>query len=270
MLDKEKIKKAVADPRFISGIYNYCDRWCEKCPFTSKCANFNLLENELEANPDDEVDESFWDSIHEMCEVTMDMLKEIAEEKGIDLDSLDSEEFSEQQEMIEEKIKDNSCARGASTYITMVDEWLESADSLLSEKEEELNLKAEVDLLETDAAKEAEEINEALEILQRYKHQIYIKLMRAIKGDISGDYDESLDFPRDADGSAKVSLVCIDRSIASWGVLYKRFPSRENEIIDVLVHLDRLRRSVENDFPQAREFIKPGFDAQPLQENPKL
>src|SRR5262245_58416083 len=25
------------DPNFISGIYNYCDRWCERCAFTSRC-----------------------------------------------------------------------------------------------------------------------------------------------------------------------------------------------------------------------------------------
>jgi hypothetical protein len=23
--------------RFVSGIYNYCDRWCERCPVTAKC-----------------------------------------------------------------------------------------------------------------------------------------------------------------------------------------------------------------------------------------
>jgi hypothetical protein len=29
--------KLAEDPRFISGIYNYCDRWCERCPFTARC-----------------------------------------------------------------------------------------------------------------------------------------------------------------------------------------------------------------------------------------
>ena len=28
----------------IPSIYNYCDRWCERCPFTSRCANFALGE----------------------------------------------------------------------------------------------------------------------------------------------------------------------------------------------------------------------------------
>ena len=24
-------------PDLVSGIYNYCDRWCERCPLTSRC-----------------------------------------------------------------------------------------------------------------------------------------------------------------------------------------------------------------------------------------
>ncbi len=33
-MDKEQLKKLAKDPKFISGIYNYCDRWCERCAFT--------------------------------------------------------------------------------------------------------------------------------------------------------------------------------------------------------------------------------------------
>lgn len=28
--------------RFISGIYNYCDYWCERCAFTRRCRNFAM------------------------------------------------------------------------------------------------------------------------------------------------------------------------------------------------------------------------------------
>ena len=27
---------------FILGIFNYCDRWCERCPFTSRCRSFSM------------------------------------------------------------------------------------------------------------------------------------------------------------------------------------------------------------------------------------
>ena len=34
MKAKELVELA-GEPRFISGIYNYCDSWCERCNFTS-------------------------------------------------------------------------------------------------------------------------------------------------------------------------------------------------------------------------------------------
>ena len=43
-MDKERIKKLAQNPDFISGIYNYCDRWCERCAFTSRCMNFAMGE----------------------------------------------------------------------------------------------------------------------------------------------------------------------------------------------------------------------------------
>ena len=60
--------------------------------------------------------------------------------------------------------------------------------------------------------------------------------------------------------SAKVALIAIDRSIAAWGQIYKHFPEHTNDILDILVHLDRLRRKTETTFPNARAFVRPGFD----------
>ncbi len=31
-MEKERLKMLAEDPRFIQSIYNYCDRWCERCP----------------------------------------------------------------------------------------------------------------------------------------------------------------------------------------------------------------------------------------------
>jgi hypothetical protein len=34
---------------FIPGVYNYCDRWCERCPFTGRCRVFaDEAEHEFE------------------------------------------------------------------------------------------------------------------------------------------------------------------------------------------------------------------------------
>jgi hypothetical protein len=74
----------------------------------------------------------------------------------------------------------------------------------------------------------------------------------------SEDFEE---FPKDSDGSAKVALIAIDRSIAAWGQMREHFPQRRDDILDILVHLDRLRRKTETLFPDARAFVRPGFDS---------
>ena len=30
------------DQGFIPSIHNYCDRWCERCPFTSRCRAYAM------------------------------------------------------------------------------------------------------------------------------------------------------------------------------------------------------------------------------------
>ena len=88
-MDKEQIKKLARNKKFIAGIYNYCDRWCERCQFTSRCLNFALGEEES-ARPEnrDITNELFWRKSTETFQVTLDLLKEAAEHEGIGLDTL--------------------------------------------------------------------------------------------------------------------------------------------------------------------------------------
>ena len=71
----------------------------------------------------------------------------------------------------------------------------------------------------------------------------------------------------DSNGSAKIALVAIDRSIAAWGVLYAQLPDLEDSILDILSHLERLRKALERAKPQARQFVRPGFDTEPQTEH---
>src|SRR5215475_1723060 len=36
-MSKKDLLEMAGDRDLISGIYNYCDRWCERCAFTSRC-----------------------------------------------------------------------------------------------------------------------------------------------------------------------------------------------------------------------------------------
>lgn len=101
---------------------------------------------------------------------------------------------------------------------------------------------------------------DALQVVRWYQHQIYGKLMRAIHVYREEKLEAFSVFPKDSDGSAKIALIGIDRSIAAWGAILTHFPLHDANILKVLIHLEQLRRGVEKTFPSARTFIRPGFD----------
>src|SRR5260370_7896252 len=75
---------------FISGIYNYCDRWCEKCPFTSRCRVYatEAADGDLD---DPEVhdinNEKFWRKLESIFREAHEKIAAWAEEAGVDLES---------------------------------------------------------------------------------------------------------------------------------------------------------------------------------------
>ncbi len=94
-MDKKDIFRLAGDLRFISGIYNYCDRWCERCPFTSRCLTYAIDEKDIDDPASRDINnENFWKNLEEIFNQTSEMIIEIAKEKGIDLSSIDVDEIS--------------------------------------------------------------------------------------------------------------------------------------------------------------------------------
>ena len=261
-MDKEQFKKLAKDPRFIPGIYNYCDRWCERCTFTSQCMNYALSKDELDSPESKDItNHAFWDNLHSIFQVTLEMIKETAEEMGIDLNAIDPEEFAEQEELVHKMVKDQPHTKAALAYADLVKKWFDSNEDLLKNKAEEFLMLARAEIPGTRIDKDALKIRDYLEIVRWYQHQIHVKFCRAASGMIRGELEDVEYFPEDANGSAKVAIIGIERSIAAWGGLLLQFPDQENTILDVLVALKKLLRQVDAAFPDARAFIRPGFDA---------
>ncbi len=256
-MDKERIKELAQDPRFIPGVYNYCDRWCERCPLTSRCMNFALSEEHFSDPESRDLDnEAFWAKVSEVFQTTLEMVREDARELGIDLDSPDLQAAAQEREDIRNAAENHECCRAAKEYVQMVKDWFDSAKYLFEEKTDELNLKSELELPDTNPAGEAASIENCVEIIRWYQHFIYAKLARAVRGSLE-DYDASC---HDSCGSAKIALIAMDRSLGAWGQMTEHFPGFKDCILDLLVHLDRLRKRTEEAFPDARTFIRPGFD----------
>ena len=92
--DKNDLLKMANNPDFIPGIYNYCDRWCERCPFTLRCMVYTM---EKEAFPDQQSrdinNKEFWQKIQQSLVLGGELLRDMASVRGIDLPSVLPEEL---------------------------------------------------------------------------------------------------------------------------------------------------------------------------------
>jgi len=264
-VDFEKLKDMAGDPRFISGIYNYCDRWCERCEMTSRCLNFAEQEEEDRDPASRDIEnQAFWDRLHGVFQQTIEMIRQDAAEQGIDLDVSEEEmaEYMAQEERRRRKAESHPASKAAWKYVKMTDKWFEENKALFEEEERQLNRAFLMQLPGEDPEEEAALVQDAIEVIGWYQMQIHVKFMRALHG---ADQDDILDddgtpFPRDSDGSAKVSLLGIDRSIEAWSVLRRYLKTESDSILSILAHLGRLRKRIEAAFPNARAFERPGFD----------
>lgn len=253
-----------SNPDFISGIYNYCDRWCERCPMTAKCFLYATTSNE-EDDPN-ATEEDIWDKtfqhIHDSFQITMELLQRSAEENGIDLNAAmeDPDPMIDRQAR-RDAAKNSPLVRLAFEYLDLSRKWMDNSKGLLELKELDFIEAATLGLPDRNPEREAFELKDALEIINWYKFQIPVKLTRAMTSkDDEVMEDEYGPYPKDSDGSAKVALIGIDRSIGAWGILLNRFPEQEEVMLKILTILDRLRRMTEKEFPKARGFYRDGLD----------
>ena len=253
-MDKNRLKQLAERADLIPGIYNYCDRWCERCPLTSRCLHWAMSQEDFSNVALQEMDHAvFWDRMRETFDATVALLQDLAVRAGfeIDLDLENDEEVIRD----DRDALDHELAHLSRLYVTRVDGWFDRARSLFGPREcfEEDYLFAP-----TQPAAEAE-WQEAVDVVQWYRSQIHVKLIRAIRSAFTEGRGLP-GIPRDADGSAKVALLAMDHSILAWCTLWERFPQEEDAILSLLVLLERLRRQTEKTFPAARSFVRPGLD----------
>jgi hypothetical protein len=246
-MNRDRLKKLAADERFIAGIYNYCDRWCKRCPQTLRCLNFSVSEEEF-SDPEtrDIRNEAFWKKLSGILGEALELLKESAKKWGIELETLGSIEDEENIKAKDVAAENHLLCRAAKRYSERVEDWFRERETLFFEI--------------AAAAREGVSLEEAIEVIRWYQYFICAKVMRAVRGDIEEKEERCDEFASDSDGSAKIALIAIDRSIAAWAVIQHYMTDGGQEVIDIIVFLDGLRQAVEETFPNARSFIRPGFD----------
>ena len=260
-MNKEELKKLAADANHIPGIYNYCDCWCERCSFTARCLNYKMSEEKFSDPESKDIDnEAFWQKLSETFQETLSLLKEMAEEQGIDLDQIEVDEEAHRRDIFDEDGVVHMILHLSKSYITMVDEWFDNDIYKVGDGEDESKVEAYTLKIDAMSEKDSTMLKDSVEVIRWYQHQIYVKLRRALGSAQDEKTEDWDDFPKDSDGSAKVALIGIDRSISAWGKVLEYFPWQKKRLLNIIAHLKRLCQRIENDFPGARAFVRPGFD----------
>lgn len=213
---------------FIVGIFNYCDRWCETCPFTSRCRVFaDGAKYEAMANPDLEL-------LREAPPHPSDVRppNKWLEEILSNMDEITLEELPAPTPIPARLMRVAALARA----------YCDNVWSALSE-EERLAPRPNDD---------------PYSIIHWFAPLISSKTFRALSG--LHEFDGDREYPPDHEGSAKVALVGIDRSIAAWSdarSMGRVSPEAASRFIE---ELHRLSDDLEELIPRARQFVRPGFD----------
>lgn len=243
-MQRRSLTELASNPDLISGIYNYCDRWCERCPLTSRCLVYatEQMDHNSITGSHDLRNEAFWHKLNTILQETQQMISGWAKEANLDLSYIPEEE-PKRRKPRRQLVDNHPLTRAGKKYANNASDWFRTFDH-------------------TEQNEPSEQLEDAREVIQWYQYQIAVKIIRALSCRSDGweDEPEMSDFPKDSDGSAKVALIGIDRSIAAWRWMQLSKPERMESIVPLILQLERLRRRVESAFPEARDFVRPGFD----------
>ena len=229
------------NPELISGIYNYCDRWCERCPLTTRCLVYATEQEDNDPPESRDIrNEAFWRKLGSIFLETREMIVEWAKDAGVhSAETIEEDEVRSHRKI--QLIDNHPLAKSGKNYANAASDWFREFDQPIE-------------------AGDPERLEDAREVIQWYQYQIAVKTIRALSGRRVEEDPESAEFPKDSDGSAKVALIGIDRSIAAWRLMQLSLPERAGSIVTLILQLERLRLRLEKGFPAARGFVRPGFD----------
>lgn len=248
----------MANDHLISGIFNYCDRWCERCSFIDRCAQ-GVIEQKRWAKGEDWEPEDFFDELKKIYPFTENKMEEWLEENDIDPAEFEENYLPEPDLKGIEQLVEALREEGMSYYKSIAAFFKKHQDSF---KAKGVDLFSE----EEPAGKyplDRSILVDAVDVVRWYTHFMFVKASRAVQG--MEDMHETWGGPyqSDANGSAKLVLIAAERSIAAWEIIRRHLPEHSATIVGFELVIERFRHRIEGLFPDCRKFVRPGFDTEP-------
>jgi hypothetical protein len=259
VMSKQDSSRASPRPTFIDGIYNYCDRWCERCRFQTRCRLYRDTERMeaiasagLDAKSaveafDDDADDDDDETDEEAATGTRAAFLAA-------LEAATREPSPEEARRLDAALDRRSAQETAHPLTLEAGEYAHIARGLSVPLRSILGQSADPVALAS------------LETIDHFSMMIAVKTRRAVGSLIAlQEPDDELDdaeFSRlDGNGSAKLVRLMIAESRDAWNVLmHIGSVAADGVPVAMAQRLERLDASVANAFPRAMSFMRAGFD----------
>ncbi|MEJ5263520.1 MAG: hypothetical protein WHT45_12605 [Ignavibacterium sp.] len=240
---------------FIDGIYNYCDRWCERCNFTDRCRLF-YLETERNVqhiiNDEDPQDPNvFTKDIEESLSETMNMISEKMEEMNIDPEDIDDNNFPIEYDYDAYPI--NILASNFKDSMGLIEE-LHNFYGLNT-----------IDAIDKNTmTNELKEIKENLSILSWYSPMVYVKIKSLIRAneDYKTEDDEEIKeiIKEEIFVTGKLLYIALTKSLSALSNLHEYCSELSDQIIDMMILLTKIKDDLLKMYPEIPDYKRPYFD----------
>jgi hypothetical protein len=247
-------------PQFIPSIFNYCDRWCERCLFIDRCS-MGVMEQKRWAKGEDWGVEDIFDQLEKIYPLEEDKMNQWLEDFEIDLNEIDPDVELPESDFKTQALEKEMRERGSDYYKPL--------KQFLHDNQEGLKARS-IDLFSERAQSEGRDIQErsalaeALEIILWYQYFMFVKANRAISGltDIQDSFVRGNAHQSDANGSAKVAMIAAERSLGAWELLRRLWPEKQAEALSFMRKINAFRHRLAQIFPEWKKFVRPGFDTE--------
>jgi hypothetical protein len=219
------------------------------------------MNSELPPEAEDPESEVFWQTLQSRFAESLHLLQEGMERHGIMLEEPTAEEaaaYDLREAEIDRRLSESTLLQEARRYaqsvellFTQSDLW-EQKGAVLAQ-ETALGIKTvEKGLHEVDL------LADCRHVLGWYQHFIEVKFNRALRG-LFEDDGEDRDPQSDANGSAKIALIAVERSRLALTTLLS-LVGEDDGLLGLLAALERIEKHGWVQFPEAKAFRRPGFD----------
>ena len=201
-------------PGNIVGVHNYCDRWCERCGFSSRSFVYASVWREPMPQADDPLLEHLRERFDQVNTLVA-RRSAFSLEEGLknvgDVSAADSAAYDREEARRDERRPHDPILREARAYADLVAAWFEVESDSMRIHADALVRRAEVENVDGISLIELARILDAVEIVRHDCLLIFVKLRRAVAGRDDSEREGWDDDPvqNDHNGSAKLALTCI-------------------------------------------------------------